>query len=141
MDIIHPIPYVEWEFTVVILGQKITYHIHTFLYALQFLKIYHIFRLIGVFTIYTNLMSQKYCVFHGGESDQIFSLKCFNKDYPYFFLITLMFSVIVVFGIVLRMFEILNVEGGGHIDYKFYANGIWNVAVAVTTGKKILNYF
>ena len=46
-----------------------------------------------------------------------------------------MFTDIIVLGIVLRMFEILNVDGSGDLDYKFYANGIWNIAVAVTTGK------
>jgi hypothetical protein len=104
------------------------------LYALQFLKSYHIFRLIGVFSIYTNSNSEKYCEPHGGESDTAFSMKSVQKDSPFTLLSVTMVSVIIVFGIVLRMFEILNVEGGGDKDFQFYTNGIWAIAVATTTG-------
>jgi hypothetical protein len=59
VNLIHPVPSADYEFSVKILGQKIIYRLQTFLYALQFLKVYHIFNLIEVFSVYTNT-SEKY---------------------------------------------------------------------------------
>jgi hypothetical protein len=67
-------------------------------------------------------------------SDTWFTLKCIQKEKP-FLLVSLMLAIVlIVFGIILRMFEILNMYENQGQDYEFYTNGIWNIAVAITTG-------
>jgi|LauGreDrversion4_2_1035121.scaffolds.fasta_scaffold1055509_1 hypothetical protein len=68
-------------------------------------------------------------------SDTWFSLKCIQKEKPFLLVSLMLGGVLLVFGIILRMFEILNMNQDEGKDYEFYINGIWNIAVAITTGR------
>lgn len=72
---------------------------------------------------------------HDGDSDIIFCLKCIQKDQPFRMLTISLLMTVLVLGIELRMFEILNIEGDGNEDFYFYTNGMWTIVVAITTGK------
>jgi hypothetical protein len=60
IDGIHPLPQVDYEFEIVILSKSITYRVQTFIYAFQFLKLYHIIELLGIYTRYTDSHSQRF---------------------------------------------------------------------------------
>lgn len=131
INVIHPFPYFEFNFTGTLLGQTIHYHIQTFFYALMFFKFYSVIRILAAYTSYSNNMSERYCEMFGSEADTAFALKAVQKDAP-FLILTFTFCVSsVILGILLRMFEMLT--PGGYDKYKFYTNGIWNIIVAMTT--------
>ena len=133
IDIIHPVPYIDYTFEAVLLGQKITYKLMTFLYALMFLKLYSVIRIAAAYTSYSNKLSAKYCEMYGGEADTIFALKAVQKDQP-FLILTCAFCILcVILGIILRMFELVDKTGGGSVNYMFYTNGIWNIIIIMTT--------
>lgn len=131
INLIHPIPYLEFEFDGRLLGQNIKYRFQTLMYALMFLKLYSFLRIIAAYTRYNNKMSDKYCEMYGGEADTAFALKAIQKDKPFYMLSFGLVGISVMLGILLRMFEILDTVNGS--DYAFYTNGIWNVIVAMTT--------
>ncbi len=131
--IIHPFPYVDVCFTSKILSETIDYRVGTFLYALMFLKLFTFLRIIATYTKYSNNMSARYCDLFGSEASTTFALKAVQKDHPFIILIFNFCSVSVVLGILLRMFEILNLNNQNSLNYFFYTNGIWNIIVAMTT--------
>lgn len=133
IDLIHPVPYVDYTIQVRLLGQDIMYKLMTFLYALMFLKLYSVIRIAAAYTSYSNKLSAKYCEMYGGEADTIFALKAVQKDSPFLILSCAFCSISVILGILLRMFELLDIGGGGSINYEFYTNGIWNIIIIMTT--------
>jgi hypothetical protein len=53
IDAMHPFPGdYDFGFTMTLLGKKINYRLLTFFYALTFLKIYHMIRVISFFSKY-----------------------------------------------------------------------------------------
>jgi hypothetical protein len=133
IDLIHPIPGVEKELELVLLGQQIKYQLMTFLYALMFLKLYSSIRIAAAYTSYSSRTSEKICEMYGTEASTTFQLKAIQKDHP-FFIVSLSFaSICVILGILIRMFEVLDISGGGVDNYQFYTNGIWNIIVTMTT--------
>lgn len=124
-----------------ILDQRITYRFQTFLYALQFAKVYHLLRVFVVFTKFTSMSNDNYIEHHGGESDAFYSLKCVQKENPFRLLIFDLSIVVITLGIILRMFEIINIQGNGFDDFYFYTNGMWTIIVAITTGKYLFCNF
>jgi hypothetical protein len=131
--IIHPIPYVDACFTSRILSETIDYRVGTFLYALMFLKLFTFLRIIATYTKYSNNLSARYCDLYGSEASTTFALKAIQKDHPFLILTFNFCSVSVVLGILLRMFEILDLTNQNKMNYFFYTNGIWNIIVAMTT--------
>ena len=55
IDIIHPIPYLEYSFTIDNFGIKITYQLQTFLYAFMLFKLHHLIKLFAVSSIAYNM--------------------------------------------------------------------------------------
>ncbi len=56
---LHPIPYLDFKITLTALGSSITYRFQTFMYALMYLKIYSILRVIAEYTKYSNTLTEK----------------------------------------------------------------------------------
>ena len=47
---IHPVPYIDSEYDLVLMGNPITYRAMTFLYGGEFLKIVNIFKILAVYS-------------------------------------------------------------------------------------------
>lgn len=131
INIIHPFPYVSISFDFILLGKTITYDIVTILVSLQFCKMYHIFRLFGVFSKYNSNLSRKYCASYGVEASTFFSLKCELKEKPFSILLFCLINIGLVLGLLIRFFELL--DNGNKENFENASNGFWLIFVALTT--------
>ena len=133
--LIHPFP--KYEKCVVINtgNLKVNYNIQTFLYSLNFLKVFFIFRSILLrlnpfekFSGMTEINPNKI-----NEEGLIFTIKSLQKENPFFFQMMTQLSSIIFFGILLRMFERPVKINFKENDYDFFTNGFWNVILSMTT--------
>jgi hypothetical protein len=60
INILHPFPFIDFYFTLDILSLQIKYYFQTFLYAFMYLKLYHIMRVLTLYTKYKTVESEKY---------------------------------------------------------------------------------
>lgn len=131
LNMLHPFPFVDAEFNFVLLGKSIKYRLGTFFAALQFIKLYHVFRLFSVFSRFNSIIASKYCSNLGIRNVVTFALKCEIKEHPFIFLTFSIFNVGFFFGLLLRFFEILDLDN--EIKFENFSNGIWVIFVAITT--------
>jgi hypothetical protein len=102
----HPIPYIEGNFIKLkVIGSVINYRLQTFLYSFMFFKIYNVLKVLAAYSGYSNSFSERYCEEYGTEADNVFALKSIQKDRPFLILIILFISFSIIFGILLRMYE------------------------------------
>lgn len=81
--VIHPLPYIEEEFTFKIINMPhkknelvdVKYMLSDFLFAFMFLRFYFVIRTITSFSLFSELDSKKVCKRFGFESDSSFILK------------------------------------------------------------------
>lgn len=131
IDLIHPIPYIDAEYTFTLLGKSITYRAMTFLYSFIFLKIYYIYKIFGIYSRYSNKLSERYCENYGCEASNLFALKCDLKENPFFMLMFTLINVGLVFGILVRFFEVLDLDNKD--NFIGFSNGVWLIFIALTT--------
>ena len=131
LNLIHPIPYLEYEFKFVILGKHITYQLVTFLSSLEFLKLYHIYRLFATYSRFNSILSKKYCISYGSKASTMFAVKCELKEKPFFILIFTLFNIGLFLGLLVRFFEIIDPDNTQ--NFENLSNGFWIIYVALTT--------
>ena len=131
INLIFPYPVVDSQFTFKLLGKSIIYRGQTFLYSFNFLKIYHIYKLFGVYSTYNSLLAEKYCDSSGFHASYMFAIKCDLKEKPFNILIFTLINVGLVLGILVRFFEAMDIES--REDFAGFANGIWLIFIALTT--------
>lgn len=131
INLLTPFPYFDFDFQMILLGSEIYFRFMTFLYILSFLKIYLLFRLIGIYSRFTDSLSEKYCRSHGIGAGVIFAIKSIIKEAPFktvmFFLLVLTFLL----GIIVRMLEVL--DPNSRDNYTHFSNGFWQIIIALTT--------
>ena len=105
INIIHPLPYVDYKFTMKVMGTKINYHLETFLYAMMFFKLYNVIKITSSFSGYSDNLSNSICDQYGIDAGSIFALKSIQNDNPFVILIFFFGLICITLGLLLRMFE------------------------------------
>lgn len=131
INILHPIPFIHTKFDFVLLGKSITYHVSTFLNSLEFLKLMHIYRLIGSYSRYSSIIAKKYSFSYGNKASFMFPIKCELKEKPLLILSFTLINIGIFLGLLLRFFEILDIDN--KINFENLSNGFWLIYVALTT--------
>jgi hypothetical protein len=111
--VIHPLPYIEYEYTFKILnmlGSKdqlvdVNYMLGDFLFAYMFLRVYFLLRTVSNFSYYSNLNSKKICSKYGFESNTSFVLKASILKHPGLTILLVSITSIMWLSYLLRIFE------------------------------------
>lgn len=94
-------PYIDWSFTVEMLGFEIKYSLSAVFMFIAMAKLYVILRLFGHYSEYTQEKSEIICSKHAVTANAYFSLKCYLKESPFigigtFFLVMSVFSSVLM---------------------------------------------
>ena len=94
-------PYVDWSFTVEMLGFEVKYSLSALFMLIAMFKLYVILRLFGHYSEYTQEKSEIICSKHSVTANAYFSLKCYIKESPFvgigtFFLVMSVFSSVLM---------------------------------------------
>jgi hypothetical protein len=135
INIIHPFPGLEYAFQMKTVGYTINYQLQTFFYCFNLLKFYHFNRAIVVIMFFRKhqFSTSNIDEDHGNLSDTTFGLKCMLRETPFIVIVYFLAKTVFVCGIMLRMFEMINTDGQGHIDFYYFTNGWWCIIVSITT--------
>ena len=64
---------------------------------------------------------------------RIHPVKAVLKEYPFMILFGILFGTTAVFGITIRIFEVIPISNSSERDWIFYTNAFWCVFVSITT--------
>lgn len=136
---IHCPPGFDTTFQVNQLDIQCYYSLSGVLLNCMFIRFYILFRIFAVYSKWTSEMAQESCEPEGCDADTIFAMKAVLKEKPYTALSMLMATTIVIFGLVMRNFErpvylSWDPNSSGYQDYDFIWNGMWLIAITMTTG-------
>lgn len=131
LNFVHPIPYIDSEYSVVFLGKSIIYRAQTFLYSFVFVKTYFIYK--GIFSLskFNSNFAEKYCEHSGCKDGYSFIAKCELKENPTVILIFSLCNIGVILGILIRFFEVM--DENNKDNYLGFGNGIWQIYLSLTT--------
>jgi len=139
---IHCPPGVEWNFEMNQLNMKFVYSFDLLATNWMLLRCYLVCRLFALYSKWTGKVAEECCEPEGCEANTIFAIKAVLKDKPYSTLLIAMISSTIVFGLAIRNFERPYYYGqdpetfSGYQDYSYLWNGMWLMAVTMTTGKQ-----
>jgi len=138
LNLVHCPPGVDYKFSVTQLGAPLTYSFDTIALEVMYIRIYLIVRVFAHLSKWTSEMAEECCEPEGCEAGTVFALKAVFKDKPYATLLTVMIVSIIVFGLAVRGFERPYYYGwdpttSGFQDYSYIWNGMWLVAITMTT--------
>ena len=97
------------------------------------LRVYFIIKQIKYFTEYSSFDSEKTCEKYGCKANSSFAVKAVLKEYPFMILFGILFGTTAVFGITIRIFEVIPISNSSERDWIFYTNAFWCVFVSITT--------
>jgi len=140
INIVHVPPGMNFSFTtfhVEQLGNKFVYSLSTIFVTWMLLRCYLVFRLFALYSKWTGSIAESCCGPEGCEANTIFAIKAVLKDKPYETIFLVMLASVVIFGLAIRNFErpmYYQSEGqDGFRDYSYIWNGMWLIAVTMTT--------
>lgn len=131
VHLLTPYPFVDFGFQMILLGTEIYFRFMTFLYILSFFKVYTVFRLIGIYSRFTDSLSEKYCRSHGIGAGVLFAIKSTIKEAPFKTVMFFLISLTLLLGIIIRMLEVL--DPNSRDKYSHFTNGFWQIIIALTT--------
>lgn len=104
------------------------------------IRVYLVFRLFALYSKWTSRAADECCEPEGCEANTIFAIKAVLKDKPYTTLLIVMISSTIVFGLAVRNFERpyyydMDPTDGIYQDWSYIWNGMWLIAITMTTGK------
>ena len=83
-----PIPGLSHTYEFKQLDSVVVYSLDMIIVIIMSTRIYHVYRLFGEYTKWTDVLPQKYCNYNNCEADTIFALKALNKAHPYIIIST-----------------------------------------------------
>ena len=141
INIIHVPPGMDFKFFTFEmnqLGYTYIYSISTIFVSWMLLRTYLVFRLFALYSKWTGQVAESCCGPEGCEANTIFAIKSVLKDKPYETIFLVMIASVTIFGLAIRNFERPLYYGKENEswfkDYSYIWNGIWLIAVTMTTG-------
>lgn len=135
---IHNPPGVDLNFSTTQLDYTFEYSLDLIFTTWMLLRVYLVFRLFAEYSKWTGPVAESCCEPEGCEANTIFAIKAVLKDKPYTTIFIVMLASIIIFGLAVRNFErplYYGNEGqSGFQDYSYIWNGMWLIAVTMTTG-------
>ena len=130
-----PYPYDKTTFRFRQLGTVAIYPTSSLCNAILSFRIFYLFKLLNVFSLYTKPDIEKILIKHSIQPNFIFNVKAYQKKYPFIFLSVLFIITIYVFGLCIRYFEIYYWEGHPLVDqhWQYRWNAFWCLFISMTT--------
>jgi hypothetical protein len=138
---VHPPPYFEREYTVVMLDMLLTkanmievrYMVGDFLFAFMLLRVYFLVRTLLNLNLFSELTSKRICGKHQVQTGPAFCIKALIKERPGFTVTIIALISLLWLSYLLRIFERIAYESQGIKVFDSYFTSMWCVIITMTT--------
>lgn len=143
INLLHPIPFFEYQFIMRTLNHPVRYSLSTVLSNLLFLRFYLLIRVIVQCSKWTDVESEEICENEGFRPTFTFSLKAWVKQRPFLSILINFVCSMLTFGFAVRTFErgfyedreysMISPSDKSYQNYNYVWNSFWLLVVTMSS--------